>query len=95
MTDQTSTEAVGTPSDLRTLFKPFWETWDIVHKQFVDQPVNDTVVNAWRDQRECWNSLGDNHTSYVDPDMLRQANIQLDGEYEGIGAWVDVTGDYP
>ncbi len=92
-TGQTDSESVGTPTDLRTLFKPFWETWDIVHKQFVDQPVNETELmrGAIKGMLE---SLGDNHTSYVDPDMLRQANIQLDGEYEGIGAWVDVTGDY-
>jgi carboxyl-terminal processing protease len=93
VTDQTSTEAVGTPSDLRTLFKPFWESWDIVHKQFVDQPVNDTLLMRGA-IKGMLDSLGDNHTSYVDPDMLRQANIQLEGEYEGIGAWVDVTGDF-
>jgi carboxyl-terminal processing protease len=39
-------------------------------------------------------SLGDDHTSYMDPDQFRQANIPLEGEYEGIGAWVDPTGQY-
>jgi len=40
-------------------------------------------------------SLGDEHTSYLDPEMFERANAQLEGEeYEGIGAWVDVSGDY-
>ena len=39
-------------------------------------------------------ALGDKHTSYINPEMLRQANIQLSGEYEGIGTWVDITGSY-
>ena len=30
---------------------------------------------------------------HMDPDQYRQ-NMPLDGEYEGIGAWVDVTSEY-
>jgi carboxyl-terminal processing protease len=83
----------GTPTDLRELFKPFWETWDVVHKEFVKQPVDDTLLMRGAIQGML-DSLGDKHTSYIDPDMLRQANIQLTGEYDGIGAWVDVTTKY-
>jgi len=39
-------------------------------------------------------ALGDAHTSFMDPDQYTQANIDMGGEYEGIGAWVDPTGDY-
>ena len=30
----------------------------------------------------------------MDPDTYLQANIPLEGSYEGIGAWVDTEGDY-
>ena len=83
----------GTPTDLRELFNPFWETWDVVHTEFVKQPVDDTLLMRGAIQGML-DSLGDKHTSYIDPDMLRQANIQLTGEYDGIGAWVDVTTEY-
>ncbi len=83
----------GTPTDLKVLFKPFWETWDVVHNEFVKQPVDDTLLMRGAIQGML-DSLGDKHTSYIDPDMLRQANIQLTGEYDGIGAWVDVTTEY-
>ena len=40
-------------------------------------------------------SLGDQHTSYMPPTLYEEQNASLEGqEYEGIGAWVDITGDY-
>ncbi len=83
----------GTPTDLTQLFKPFWETWQIVLDQYVDQPVDQEAMmrGAIRGMLE---SLGDTHTSYMDPDEYRQANMPMDGEYEGIGAWVDTTGSF-
>jgi carboxyl-terminal processing protease len=83
----------ATPEDLQELFKPFWQAWGIVNDQYVDQPVNQVTLmrGAITGMLE---SLGDQHTSYMDPDQFRQANIPMDGEYEGIGAWVDPTGEY-
>jgi len=82
-----------TPADLETLFKPFWQTWEIIHDQYVDQPVDDEAMMRGAIQGML-DSLGDQHTSYMDPDQFSQANIPLEGEYEGIGAWVDPTGKY-
>ncbi len=81
------------PKELETLFAPFWETWKLVHDQYVDQPVDDTLMmrGAIRGMLE---SLGDPHTSYMDPQEFEQTNVSLQGEYEGIGAWVDITGEY-
>ena len=85
--------ASATPQDLETLFKPFWETWAIVHSQFVDQPVDDVAMmrGAIRGMLE---SLGDEHTSFMDPQEYTDANAGLEGTYEGIGAYVDTGGDF-
>jgi carboxyl-terminal processing protease len=82
-----------TPEEYQNLFAPFWEAWDIVHNQFVDQPVDDLALmrGAIKGMLE---ALEDRHTSYMTPEEFQQANEALDGEYEGIGAWVDITGDY-
>ena len=82
-----------TPDELQTLFKPFWESWNIVHDDFVDQPLDDLVLmqGAIRGMIE---ALGDQHSSYMDPKTYKQANQGLSGSYEGIGAWVDTTTDY-
>jgi carboxyl-terminal processing protease len=75
------------------LFIPFWETWEIIHDQFVDQPVDNTALMRGA-ITGMLDSLGDQHTSYMNPDEFMQANIPMDGEYEGIGAWVDTTSEY-
>ena len=87
------TKPTDTPQNLDALFEPFWQTWQIVHDQYVDQPVDDETMMRGAIQGML-ESLGDQHTSYMDPDQYRQANIPLEGEYEGIGAWVDPSGDY-
>jgi len=83
---------VQPPEDVEQLFGPFWEAWDIVHQDYVDQPLDDGALmrGAIRGMVE---SLGDPHSSYMDPDEYLQANLPLDGEYEGIGAWVDSEGE--
>lgn len=85
--------SINQPDDLTTLFEPFWETWNIVHNEYVDQPVDDQLLmqGAIRGMLE---SLGDPHTAYMDPDQFKQLLIYQDGEYEGIGAWVDTSGEY-
>lgn len=75
------------------LFGPFWEAWEIVHEQFVDQPVDDDALMRGA-IRGMIDALGDQHSSYMDPDEYRQANMPMDGEYEGIGAWVDTSGEF-
>lgn len=84
----------GTPEELEELFEPFWQAWDLVHEDYVDQPVDDELLmqGAIRGMME---ALGDEHSSYLDPELYEQNNARLEGEeYEGIGAWVNITGDY-
>ena len=79
--------------ELDTLFAPFWETWNYVDEQYVDQPVDHTLMMRGAIDGML-SSLGDPHTSYMDPEMFQQQNAPLQGEYEGIGAWVDVSGEF-
>ena len=96
---QTTTEiqatpgVTSTPVDRETLFRPFWQAWDLVHKQYVDQPVDDTTLMRGAISGML-SSLGDPNTAYMDPDQYQQANAPLEGSYEGIGAWVDTSGEF-
>ena len=82
-----------TPAEQKELFKPFWESWKLLHENYVDQPLDDLKL-----MRGAISGMlaatGDKHTSYMDPDQFKQANTSMEGEYEGIGAWVDTTGEY-
>ncbi len=82
------------PVSREQLFKPFWQAWDLVHEKYVDQPVDDVVLMRGAISGML-KALGDEHTSYLDPELTKRFEAQLNGEaYEGIGAWVDITGDY-
>lgn len=83
----------GSSTSLGTLFAPFWEAWDIVNKQYVDQPLDPEMLMHGA-IRGMIDAIGDIHSSYMDPDEYRRANAPLQGGYEGIGAEVDLTGDY-
>ena len=83
----------ATPSDLQTLFAPFWESWKLVHEKYVDQPLDDTKLMQGAIQGMLA-SLGDQHTSYMSPSDYQQATTSLLGSYDGIGAFVDPTGEY-
>jgi carboxyl-terminal processing protease len=71
---------------------PFQQAWDLIHANYVDQPVNDTkLIQGAIDGM--MQSLGDEHSTYMSPDTYTAATASLEG-YEGIGAEVDLTGQY-
>ena len=81
------------PAEAENLFAPFWQAWDIVHRDYVDQPLDDETLMQGAIQGAI-DAIGDPQTSYMDPDTYLQANIPLEGSYEGIGAWVDTEGEF-
>ncbi|MCC7116900.1 MAG: S41 family peptidase [Anaerolineales bacterium] len=83
----------ATPEDVQALFAPFWEAWNLVHKNYVDQPVDDLALMRGA-ITGMMDALGDKHSSYMDPQNYADANQGLEGEYEGIGAYVDTTTKY-
>jgi carboxyl-terminal processing protease len=86
-------EAARTPDRLADAMQPFWETWRAVQ---YSRPALDTSYEALMRAalHNAVSALGDKHTSFMDPLQMRQADVELQGNYEGIGAWVDTGGDY-
>ncbi len=79
----------NTPEDLQELFIPFWQNWALSHSIEDEKLVQGAI-------RGMLASLGDPHTSYMDPQDYSTATTTFEGEeeYEGIGAWVDISADY-
>ncbi len=75
------------------LFVPFWEAWQLVHEQYIEQPVNDELLmrGAIKGMME---ALGDEHSSYIEPSDYESFTAVQAGEYEGIGAWVNTDAEY-
>ena len=90
---QANSQNTGTPADLQTKFVSFWEAWNIVHKDYVDQPLDDTKLMRGAISGMI-GALGDPHSSYMDPTEYEFFQTDLGGELEGIGAMVEQAGDY-
>jgi carboxyl-terminal processing protease len=83
-----------TPEELSELFTPFWQSWNLIHNQFVDQPVDDVALMRGAIEGMFY-GLGDPYSSYMNPEQLEIFETQIYGEeYEGIGAWVDISTEY-
>ena len=58
--------SASTPEELKDLFDPFWESWKLLHENFVDQPLDDVTLMRGSIQGMLA-PTGDKHTSYMDP----------------------------
>lgn len=75
-------------------FAVFWEAWDIVLNNFVDQDKIDFRRMTYGAIQGMLTTLGDNnHTVFFDPDTARLQENALEGSFEGIGAHVSMEGD--
>ena len=86
-------EKTSNDKETEKLFEPFWESWDLLHMYFVDQPLDDNAMMEGA-IRGMISALGDKHTRYADPDEYQSEVDSSAGNYQGIGAYVDVTGEY-
>ena len=73
-------QQAATPAEFQSLFAPFWEAWTLVHENYVDQPVDDVALMRGA-INGMMQALGDEHSSYMDPQSFEQANASLAGEY--------------
>ena len=90
----TNEQNATTPEELKTTFAPFWETWNLIHTQYVDQPVDDVALMQGA-IKGMLQTLDTGLNYYNNAEDLQKTNDLLNGkDYEGIGAYVDTRGDY-
>jgi carboxyl-terminal processing protease len=92
LTTGTPSASTNTTNSTDELFKPFWKAWQIVHDEYLVQPVDDEKMMQGA-IRGMMDSLGDPHSGYMDPVEYSDATAPLEG-YSGIGAWVNTEGKY-
>ena len=70
-------------------FSVFWEVWNYVNSDFVDRDKVDFTEMTYGAIRGMLATLGDdNHTVFFTPEEAEQQASSLQGEFEGIGAYV-------
>jgi carboxyl-terminal processing protease len=71
-------------------FDVFWEVWELVEQYFVDRDEIDPERMTYGAIQGMLAALGDeNHTVFFSPDEAEQQESQLEGTFEGIGAYVE------
>ena len=67
------------------------QAWETIQKQYVDQKAVDPTQMTYAAVSGMVNSLGDTgHSTFLSPDMLKSQNDYLQGQFDGIGAEVQM-----
>lgn len=85
----------GQPAGTEQLFQPFWEAWGLIQRSYVKADELDNTALMEGALKGLIETLGDERSSYLDPQAFEQQTSRLQSEYEGIGASVskdEVTG---
>lgn len=70
-------------------FNIFWDAWNLIEKKFVGKPL-DYQKMVYGAIEGMVNSLGDPHTSFMDPELTEEFEREIDGNFEGIGAEIGI-----
>jgi carboxyl-terminal processing protease len=81
---------------LSKLFVPFWESWNLVDRHYVDRDAVQPERMTRGAIQGMLNSLGDTgHTTYLAPEEVAALKESLKGEFEGVGARMTVRKSRP
>jgi carboxyl-terminal processing protease len=84
---------IPTPrSDTEETFQLFWEAWDLVQRHYYDdlpsmQEITYAAIRGMLD------TLEDKYTAFIEPDVAAILEEDATGQFEGIGAFVDLDED--
>jgi len=84
--------ASGTPRQAEEAFRPFWETWNFLHDDYFEQPLDDIIL-AEGALEGMLATLDDANTIYLSPQNEKAARQAFAGNLEGIGAEVTSEDD--
>jgi carboxyl-terminal processing protease len=66
-------------------FEMFWDVWDLVQAQYVDQPTSDKDLFYGALEGLVW-GLDDPYSTFFTPQLAEEFNQELSGKFFGIGA---------
>jgi len=70
----------------------FWQVWDTVLKKYVREPVDENKM-FYGALAGVVASLQDPYSVFLDPELTKKFNDEIDGDFEGIGAQIDIKDD--
>lgn len=73
------------PSAQNIDFKLFWNTWDLVSKQYVDKKAIDPQKMYYGAIEGMVRAIGDPYTVFLPPESQKNTKEELGGSFEGVG----------
>ncbi len=83
------------PADLQEKFEIFWQVWDLLETYFYDPSKLDPQKMVYGAVKGMVESAGDRYTFFSTPAQTGVERTHLEGEYEGIGAYIDQQNGLP
>lgn len=83
--------AISPTPELEELFRPFWEAWDLISREFYDETAVEQQKLFRGALRGMVGAVGDPYTLYMDPQHRQLSDAELRGSFDGIGVQVDLT----
>jgi carboxyl-terminal processing protease len=81
---------IPTPTnETEETFQLFWEVWDLVQRHYYDDLPSMREI-TYAAIRGMLGALGDSYTALVEPDVAAVLTENASGQFEGIGAFVDM-----
>jgi carboxyl-terminal processing protease len=76
-------------NDAQETFQLFWEAWDLVRRNYYGE-LPDLQEITYAAIRGMLDTVDDKYTAFIEPDVAAILEEDASGEFEGIGAFVDV-----
>jgi carboxyl-terminal processing protease len=81
----------GIPTDATAEFQLMGEAWNVIHRVYVDRAALEPQVLTYGAIDGMVDALGDTgHSRFLTPQMVQQQHNFTVGEFEGIGAYVEM-----
>lgn len=73
------------PKDINLDFKPFWDTWDLLSREYLDKKAIDPQKLFYGAISGMVQALGDPYTFFLTPEQQKSSKEELNGSFEGVG----------
>lgn len=74
------------PTDKQSIdFKLFWDTWDLVSREYVDKKAVDPQKMYYGAIQGMVSALGDPYTVFLPPEAQKSTKEELGGSFDGVG----------
>ncbi len=81
------------PTEQQERMKLFWEAWHLIEEHFYYTEPLDYDAMVQGATAGMVETLGDEHTAWLNPQMAKLMSEDLSGTFEGVGATVDMVDD--